>query len=86
LLDSSTARQLDSSTIVHGDDFYRPMPERERAQLNAQQGYYRYFDWERLRDQVLAPLCADQTARYQSFDWATGQLGGVWHEITREPW
>jgi uridine kinase len=71
---------LDRATIVHGDDFYRPMPDHERERLDAQQGYHRYFDWQRLRDQVLAPLRAGHTARYQKFDWATGQLA-TWHEI-----
>jgi uridine kinase len=79
-LAATVAELLDGATIVAGDDFYRPMPEHERERLSAQQGYHRYFDWERLRDQVLAPLRAEKTARYQSFDWATGQLG-AWHEI-----
>ena len=78
-LAATVAELLDGAPIVHGDDFYRPMPEHEREQLNAQQGYHRYFDWERLRDQVLTPLRADRTARFQSFDWATGQVG-AWHE------
>jgi len=56
------------------------MPSRERERLSAEQGYQRYFDWERLRDQVLAPLRAGRAARYQIFDWATGQLGD-WREI-----
>jgi uridine kinase len=79
-LAATVAELLDGATIVPGDDFYRPMPEHERERLSPQQGYHRYFDWERLRDHVLAPLRAEQTARYQSFDWATGQLG-AWHEI-----
>jgi uridine kinase len=79
-LAAAVAELLDGATIVAGDDFYRPMPEHERVQLSAEQGYHRYFDWERLRDHVLAPLRAGQTARYQSFDWGTGQLG-AWHEI-----
>ncbi|MFI2710584.1 uridine kinase [Micromonospora sp. NPDC018662] len=79
-LAETVADLLDGSTIVHGDDFYRPMPEHERARLDPEQGYHRYFDWQRLRDQVLAPLRAGRTARYQSYDWATGQLAS-WHEI-----
>ena len=66
--------------IVHGDDFYRPMPDHERERLDAEQGYHRYFDWQRLRAQVLEPLRAQQTARYQAYDWATGQLAG-WQEV-----
>lgn len=56
---------LDGASLVHGDDFYRPMLEHEREQLDPQQGYERYFDWQRLRDQVLAPLRAGEAARYQ---------------------
>ncbi|SDY48493.1 Uridine kinase [Micromonospora pattaloongensis] len=79
-LAAAAAELLEGAAIVHGDDFYRPMSEHERAQLDPQQGYQRYFDWQRLRDQVLAPLRAGQAARYQSYDWATGQLA-AWHEI-----
>jgi uridine kinase len=33
------------STTIHGDDFYRVMPETERSQLGPAGGYNRYFDW-----------------------------------------
>ncbi|MFC1436308.1 uridine kinase [Streptacidiphilus sp. N1-3] len=79
-LAAEVAGRLDGCRVVHGDDFYRPMPERERERLDAEQGYHRYFDWERLRDQVLVPLREDRTARYQLYDWTTGQLG-AWHEV-----
>jgi len=79
-LAAAAAELLDGATIVHGDDFYRVMPSLERERLGAEQGYQRYFDWERLRDQVLAPLRAGRAARHQSFDWATEELGD-WHEI-----
>ncbi|WP_328792625.1 MULTISPECIES: uridine kinase family protein [unclassified Streptomyces] len=79
-LAAAVAGHLDGAVIVHVDDFYRPMPDRERELLDAEQGYHRYFDWERLRDQVLIPLRGDQAARYQLYDWNTGQLG-AWREI-----
>ncbi|MFD7915668.1 hypothetical protein ACFV30_34000 [Streptomyces sp. NPDC059752] len=79
-LAAAVAGHLDGAVIVHVDDFYRPMPDRERELLDAEQGYHRYFDWERLRDQVLIPLRDDQAARYQLYDWTTGQLG-AWREI-----
>jgi uridine kinase len=79
-LAAAVARHLDGAVIVHIDDFYRPMPDHEREQLDAEQGYHRYFDWERLRDQVLIPLRDNQAARYQIYDWTTGQLG-AWREI-----
>ncbi|HEV2374607.1 MAG TPA: hypothetical protein VGS19_20905 [Streptosporangiaceae bacterium] len=64
-----------NGTVVHGDDFYRVMPDAERLLLDAEQGYGQYFDWERLRDQVLAPLRAGRPACYQQYDWAIGALG-----------
>ncbi|MFD0407206.1 hypothetical protein [Kitasatospora sp. NPDC127116] len=79
-LAAAVAGHLDGAVIVHVDDFYRPMPDRERELLDAEQGYHRYFDWERLRDQVLIPLRDDRAARYQVYDWTTGQLG-AWREI-----
>ena len=60
--------------LVHGDDFYRVMPETERFDLDASEGYRRYFDWERLEQQVLRPLATLQEARYSVYDWATGAL------------
>jgi uridine kinase len=79
-LAAAVAGQLDGAVIVHVDDFYRPMPDREREQLDAEQGYHLYFDWQRLRDQLLTPLRDGQAARYQLYDWTTGQLG-AWREI-----
>ncbi|MGW1776758.1 AAA family ATPase [Streptomyces sp. NPDC002104] len=78
-LAAAVAGLLDGAVVVHVDDFYRPMPERERERLDAEQGYQRYFDWERLRDQVLVPLRAGRPARHQLCDWSTGRLG-AWRE------
>jgi uridine kinase len=80
-LAATVAGLLGGAPVVHGDDFYRPMPEQDRARLDPRQGYHRYFDWQRLRDQVLTPLRAGQPARYQRFDWETGELAD-WHEIS----
>ncbi|MDT0347065.1 uridine kinase family protein [Streptomyces litchfieldiae] len=81
-LAATLARQLGDCAVVHGDDFYRPMPDAERERLNPEQGYRRYFDWERLADQVLRPLRAGEAARYQKYDWATGRLG-AWETVAR---
>ena len=76
---STLARKLQTTLagvqLVHGDDFYRVMPETERFDLNASEGYRRYFDWERLEQQVLSPLAARQEAHYRVYNWATGALG-----------
>lgn len=66
--------ELRGAAVVHGDDFYRPMDPEERAGLNPEDGYHRYFDWQRLREEVLAPLAAGRDAAYRRYDWATGDL------------
>jgi uridine kinase len=68
-------------TVVAGDDFYRPMPAGERLLLSPEDGYHRYFDWQRLRDQVLIPLTSGTAAQYQRYDWPAGALaaGGPHH-------
>jgi uridine kinase len=62
------------AALLRGDDFYRVMNEAERAELGPAEGVELYYDWQRLRDQVLAPLCAGSTASYRPYDWATGRL------------
>ncbi len=71
---------LPAVTIVHGDDFYRVMDEEARAALDAAGGYELYYDWQRLRNEVLEPLSYKQSALYQRRNWSTGQLG-AWVEI-----
>ncbi|OUD04028.1 hypothetical protein CA983_06335 [Streptomyces swartbergensis] len=66
--------ELCGAVVVHGDDFYRPMDAEERAGLDPVQGYHRYFDWQRLREEVLAPLAAGRDAGYRRYDWPTGTL------------
>ncbi|OIJ68981.1 hypothetical protein WN71_005035 [Streptomyces mangrovisoli] len=66
--------ELRGAVVVHGDDFYRPMDPDERAGLNPEEGYHRYFDWQRLREEVLAPLAAGRDAAYRRYDWPTGAL------------
>ncbi|TDC17910.1 uridine kinase [Streptomyces sp. 8K308] len=62
------------AVVVHGDDFYRTMAPEERLRLTPEEGYQQYFDWERLRDQVLIPLATGKAASYQRYDWSTGAL------------
>ena len=65
------------------DDFYGPMDAREMSALGPEEGYDRYFDWERLREEVLVPLTRGLTARYRRYDWGRHRLGG-WTEIEPE--
>ena len=68
-------------TIVGMDSFYRVMDEAERASLSAEQGYDQYFDWQRLRDQLLQPLSQSQPATYDQYDWGRNKLN---HPVTIE--
>ena len=71
---------LEDAAVVGVDDFYRPIAATERARLGPKEGYDRYFDWERLRDEVLVPLSRESRARYRRYDWATNRLA-EWHEV-----
>jgi uridine kinase len=72
------------AAVVQGDDFYRPMAVEDRLLLSPQQGYDQYFDWQRLRDQVLVPLASGSAGQYQRYDWLTGELAaGEVHQVSR---
>jgi uridine kinase len=60
--------------LVHGDDFYREMDRAKRLELTPEEGYERYFDWERLREEVLTPLASDRDAVYRRFDWPSDRI------------
>lgn len=63
------------ATVLHLDDFYRPMAAEERGALTPAEGAERYFDVDRLAAQALAPLRAGRAARFQAYDWAADRLG-----------
>ena len=67
---SELARQLASAlgntAVVHTDDFARPN--------------VRGWDWDRMRDQVIAPLMRNEPARYQRYDWNADRLA-EWHVV-----
>lgn len=75
---STIARKLSETcnliSIVHGDDFYGPMEEEARRALTPENGYKRYFDWARMRNELLEPLSRGDRARYQRYDWGINQL------------
>jgi uridine kinase len=76
---SMLARELallrDDVAVIGGDDFYRPLAESTRAALTPIEAVDLLFDWERLRDEALAPLVRGEDARYRSYDWAAERLG-----------
>ena len=57
---STLARRIEEAlkdvSIVHKDDFYSDAPEQLLSILSPAEGYSSYFDWQRLREQVLLPL------------------------------
>lgn len=46
------------ASVMDGDDFYRDLPEQRRAALTPAEGVDQYFDWQRLRHEILQPLRA----------------------------
>lgn len=83
---STLARELagswgSSTLIVEGDDFYRDVDERERRAWGAERGYELYFDWPRLRSQVLVPIRERRSLlRYQRYDWQGARMG-AWIQL-----
>ena len=67
-------KAIEPSVIVHVDDFYIPASAAKRSKLSPEEGYNHYFDWKRLRDDVLMPLAKELRARYRRHDWVTDRL------------
>ncbi len=67
-------KQLPEAQVVHTDDFYRVMDPDTRAALTIAQAYQQNYDWQRLEQQVLAPLSQGRPAQYQRYDWPTNAL------------
>jgi uridine kinase len=74
-LTGELARLRGDVAIVGGDDFYRPLNESTRAALTPIEPVDLLFDWERLRDEVLAPLIRGEDAQYRRYDWTAERLG-----------
>jgi uridine kinase len=70
-----------SATVVEGDDFYQPSSQRDARTVDAD-GIGAGFDWERLRDQVLAPARSGSSTRYQRYDWDKDHLD-QWRSLDR---
>jgi uridine kinase len=73
-LAEALARDRRDVTVVHGDDFYQPEPP-DWPSWTPQQGYERYFDHDRLEDEVLRPLRSGRRASFQRYDWSANALG-----------
>ncbi|MPY68203.1 hypothetical protein F8S09_16225 [Deinococcus sp. SDU3-2] len=55
--------------VLHGDDFYRSMPEEQRAGLSPEQGYMQYLEWQRLRAE-LTTVRNGSSGSFLAYDWA----------------
>ena len=81
---STLARRIEEAlkdvSIVHKDDFYSDAPEQLLSTLSPAEGYSSYFDWQRLREQVLLPLSSGHHSTYQCFDWNKKVLG-EWRSV-----
>lgn len=51
------------------------MDEAERFGLTAQEGYESYYDWQRLKQEVLQPLSISKVAEFRAYDWQNNKLG-----------
>ena len=81
-LASAIVEEWPAAAIVHVDDFYHPMDLAEMATLGPEDGFHRAFDWQRLRDEVLAPLVAGDSARYRRYDWGADVVGAALTEVS----
>lgn len=71
---------IEGATIIPADDFYRPIPEAQRALLSLKESYERYFYWESMCHDVLEPLSHGSRACYRRYDWTSDTLA-EWHEV-----
>jgi len=83
---STFARSLKSAfaslplraTIVQMDDFFLPS---SKTPVPANDGFVDgTIDWQRVVDQVISPLLANQSGRYQRYDWPSHALA-EWHTV-----
>jgi uridine kinase len=78
-LAEAVASERPDVTVVHGDDFYGPQAG-DWTTWTPQQGYERYFDHDRLEDQILRPLRSGSRASFQRYDWSANALAD-WVEV-----
>lgn len=84
-LASKLAAELDG-IVIAADDFYRVMDPIERARLTPWQGAAEYYDWQRLRRDVLEPLRAGRSTTFRRYDWDRNALAGPAVAIEPASW
>ena len=80
LLAERLRAEVGSVTVLHTDLFYRPYGERWNGRWPEEQPLADDYDWRRLRDEVLLPLRAGESARFQLYNWPLDRLE-EWVEI-----
>ena len=76
-LQAALAPLVGHVTLVQMDDFFLPSPQQRPAKDDFVDGK---IAWQRLRDQVLSPLKAEQPGCYQRYDWPSHTLQ-EWHTV-----
>ncbi len=64
------AQAAPDAACVHIDDFYRPEPD----DPNLRREPCWFFDWRRVRDEVLVPVTRGERASFRPYDWDEGAL------------
>ncbi len=77
------AELLPSAVVIDQDDFYMGGTYDHWLSLSPKERYNQTIDWLRLRQEVLLPLRAGQTARWRAYDWDLDTLSS--HTSTAEP-
>jgi uridine kinase len=62
---AAAVAEATGAALVHTDDFFQPPPARPALA--------QYYDWRRIRAQVLDPLKAGRRATFRRFDWERGR-------------
>jgi uridine kinase len=71
------------AALVRTDDFFQRPPSRPGGAPDGGQALAQYYDWRRIRAEVLEPLRGRRSAVFRRFDWAPGAGPGPW--VTVEP-
>lgn len=75
---STLAQQIvdsyENAIHIELDDFYRPYHATKGVRLSPKEICFRLFDWERLRNDLLAPIAKGRAAIYQRYDWVENRL------------
>ena len=72
------------ASVILGDDFYSGGQLEEWTNMSPRAKVDHCMDWRRMRKEALEPLINGHTAKWRTFNWATG-IGLSEHLITCQP-